>query len=99
MDAPGVTIETDAGLPRFAVQKREPSKASPLGNGGRLLATSVTLPTGWLGSIVARVPGVTLPTTTTRPMAMRSPAGLIGPVHVSRSFPSLARTREMLLAL
>ena len=48
--APGVTIETE--LPELAVQTRAPSKAMPKGVFPRLLATVVTAPAAWPGSIM-----------------------------------------------
>src|SRR5215831_6658192 len=92
IDGPGVTIETDCPL-TWASQILAPSKAMPLGLPARLLATVVTAPAGWLGSIRNRLPGRENPVTRTFPMAMRTRSELSAPVHVSRSFPSLARTR------
>ena len=48
--APGVTIETE--LPKLAVQIRDPSKVRVEGIASRLLATVVTAPAAWVGSIL-----------------------------------------------
>jgi hypothetical protein len=50
IDGPGVTIETE--LPKLAVQTRAPSKATPWGTFPKSLATVVTAPAAWLGSIL-----------------------------------------------
>jgi len=47
--APGVTIETEVPL---AVQTRAPSKVSIWGPAGMLVATVVTAPAAWLGSML-----------------------------------------------
>src|SRR5262249_9981475 len=89
----GVTIEMEE--PKlFPVQTRRPSKAAAVAPLPRLLATVVTPPAGPLGSIWKRRPGVDLPVTRTLPIAISAPPAKPAPVHVSRSLPSLARTRE-----
>src|SRR5262249_39701433 len=90
--APGVTIEREVPS---AVQIRPPSKAIPLGASPRLLATVVTAPGAWLGSIMKSLPrGEVLPETKIRPMATAIPAARVAPVQVASSVPSLPRTRE-----
>ena len=55
MVAPGVTIETEPEpgdwSARFVVQIRPPSNAIHAGLSPRVVATVVTAPAGWLGSI------------------------------------------------
>src|SRR5580765_789076 len=90
--APGVTIEMLP--PIFAVQRRLPSNAIGCGRFPRFDAIVVTAPTDWDGSIRNRNPGPVFPVTKIRPMAGNATNGLRNPIHVSRSFPSDARTRE-----
>src|SRR5262249_27880734 len=91
-EAPGVTIETDPE--KFAVQIRDPSKAIPTVPFPRLLATVVTAPAAWRGSIRKSCPELEFPVTKTRPIATSTPYAANAPVHVSSSLPSLPRTRE-----
>src|SRR5262245_17042196 len=93
--APGVTIETDPGGPTLPVQIRPPSKPTPKAWSPSVLATVVTTPAGCDGSIWKSLDGAPYPTTKILPIATTSCSGLAAPVHVSRSLPSLARTREM----
>ena len=51
MEAAGDTIETE-GPTRFVVQKFDPSKARPIADPPRLLATVVTAPAACVGSIL-----------------------------------------------
>src|ERR1700730_9020607 len=89
---PGVTMETE---PWFAVQILDPSKVIPVGSDPTSLATVVTGPSGWLGSIVYRTPGKSALVTKILPRAAMMPVGRVAPVQVSRCLPSLARTREI----
>src|SRR5262249_43582108 len=89
---PGVMIETGYGGPKFTVQKRAPSNTMVLALSGRLLATVVTTPAGCDGAIEKR-PGP--PEITIRPIANTRSCALVAPVQVSRSLPSLPRTRKI----
>src|SRR6266508_4379035 len=91
IDAVGVTIETEE---EPGVQKRAPSKTTSLGLSPRLVATVVTAPAGWEGSMRKSLPGEPLPARMIFPIAGRTPCTLVAPVQVSSSLPSLARTRE-----
>src|SRR5262249_29400485 len=97
IEAVGVTIEMEE--PKlFAVQTRSPSKAAAVEPFPRLLATVVTAPAGPVGVTRERRPGNDLPATRTLPMATSAPPAEPAPVQVSRSLPSLARTRETVLS-
>src|SRR5262249_47493201 len=75
------------------VQKRAPSKTVPVGNTPTADETVVTAPAACDGSMEYIVPGLVKPVMTTRPIAIVAQNAWAAPVHVSRSFPSLARTR------
>src|SRR5687768_14767818 len=97
-----VTVVTEVGLretmdtePPFglAVQIREPSKAIPKGPLPKELVKVLTIPAGWVGSIMYRLPdGFVCPATKTLPIAQTIPTALVAPVQVSSTFPSLDLT-------
>src|ERR1041384_26178 len=60
----------------------------------RLLDSVVPGPPEAVGFIWYRVPGFVAPVTNTLPIAHNTPCASVAPVHVSISFPSLARTLE-----
>src|SRR5262249_22308979 len=89
--APGVTMETDPLV--LAVQIRLPSKARPVVPSPGV-ATVTAAPAAWLGSIWESFPVPVQPETKTRSIADSAANGNDVPVQVSRSLPSLPRTRE-----
>src|SRR5262245_1134144 len=94
--APGVAIDTDPvePSPSLAVHSRAPSNAIARGAFPRLVATVVTVPAVWLGSIVKSFPGFVAPEIATRPAAITTALAPVAPVQVSRSFALLECTRE-----
>src|SRR5271155_6272281 len=83
-------IDTEPGLPAFAVQRFVPSKAMEKELTPRLLVATVTAPGDCVGSMTYRPPGMASATTKTLPAATTIPKLSKASVHVPNTFPVLA---------